>query len=243
MTYIEGKRGGLGMRIFIFLLTGLLMSIQGHSLSHYWLIQQDFIKIGKKELYEEERKKKWEEDRIFFKKKKTPLEVIAAQDLENPQYVFFMPLKDLSSLDLYSPIQKNDSPLLNTCLNFQIFSLHELLPDCSFQSALFFSESRPYLSYVLYDITPGSQKSFEDHLMQIALKQQKKSGVAWNAWKVLIGADGPAYLLCASFASKKELKESQMEEIFEEALVKDILRNRKSGWMKREDSFSLLKKS
>lgn len=219
-----------------------LLCAKGESLSRYWLIEEDFIKLGKKELYEEEKKKRLQGDRDFFNKKRKPFEVIGAQDLENPQYVFLMPLKDLSYLDLYPPIRGEGSSLLNTCVHFRIFSLHELLEDGSFRGGSSFSESRPYLSYIIYDVFPGSEQSFEQHFVEVVLKQPKKSSFAWNSWRTLLGADGPKYLICASFPSKEELKETKLEDLFEEIAIKEIIRNKKSGWMKSQESLSISKK-
>lgn len=232
------------MRNFLslFAMSCFFFCSQVEGASRYWLIQQDFIRLGKRELYEEERKKVLEEDKSFFKKKKTPFEVIGFQDLENPQYAFLMPLKNLSVLDLYAPIHPQDSALFNTCLHFQLFSLHELLEDCSFRSPVVFSAERPFISYSLYDIEPGTQKSFENHMVEVALKQSKKSLLSWNTWKVVLGGDTPKYLICASFETKEDLKNADMDKVFEELQLKDILRNRKSGWMKIETSLSSFKK-
>lgn len=228
--------------IFSLILSCFLLGGSLEALPRYWLIESDFTKLGKKELFEEEKKKDLEELKNFLRKKRRTLEVIGIEDLENPQYVFLMPLKDLSSLDLYPPIHQKELSALATCLHFQVFSLHEMLEDCSFRGTEALVETRPYLSYVLYDIDPGSQQSFEEHLLQISLKQSKKSPFAWNVWKVLLGADLPKYLICASFETKESMKETKLEELLEEAAFKDILRNRKGGWMKRENALSSGKK-
>ena len=78
--------------------------------------------------------------------------------------------------------------------------------------------------------------------MQICLKQSKKAPLSWNTWKVLLGADSPKYLVCAAFSTKEELKDANLESFFEELSIKEILRNKKNGWMKRAEPLSFSKR-
>ena len=211
------------------MLMHLFFTISGESLAKYWVVEEDFLKIGKKEIYEEEKKKSLG--------LKNPMKVKVMEDLENSRYVFFIPLEKLSLLEKIPPFREKAQPLLSTCLHYTIFSLHQWLPKASFQADLIFSKSLPYWCYILYDISPGSQESFEEHLQKIALRQPSSGSRAWGAWKVIIGADTPKYLLCAAFASKEELKDAHLEELWEEALIKEILRNKKSGWLKQAKFF------
>jgi hypothetical protein len=239
------KREGCCMNRWLFFVWALcsIFCLQAGSLPRYWLIEEDFTKLGKKELYEEEKKKNLEYQKNNFHKKRGSFEVVGIEDLENPQYVFFMPLKEVSWMDAYPPIEQKEEGILSSTMNFQIFSLHEFLPDCSFREGDFFSESFSYFSYVLYDVVCGSENSFEEHLARISLKQTKKSPNSWVVWKVLLGADVPKYLVGALFSSKEALKETKLEEVFEEGSVKEIIRNRKSGWMKKRPDFCILKKT
>ncbi len=232
------------MRFFVFSLWACFcfFCTNAESLSQYWLVEEDFIRLGKTDLYEEEKKDDQDREREYFKKKRKKLEVIGLQDLEKPRYVFFKPLKDLSYLELYPPIKEVRSSLLPTCLYFRIFSLYEYLEECSFREREVFSEQRPYLAYIAYDVFPGSQKSFEVHLEEIALKQKKKSPQAWNCFKVLLGSDVPKYLIYVSFYTKDGLKEASLDDIFKESLIKDIIRNKKSGWVKTQESLSISRK-
>ncbi len=220
-----------------------MVSLQAGSMPRYWLIEEDFIKLGKKELYEEEKKKSLEFQKNNFHKKRGFFEVLGIEDLENPQYVFFMPLKEISWIEAYPPIDQKEEGVLSSTMHFEIFSLHEFLSDCSFREGELFSESFPYFSYVLYDVACSSEKSFEEHLSRISLKQTKKSPNSWVVWRVLLGSDVPKYLVVSLFSSKEALKEANLEEFFEESSIKEILRNRKSGWMKKRPDFCILKKT
>lgn len=202
------------------------------AISHYWLVEEDFIKIGKKDLYEEEKKKDLRE---------TSFDVIGVEDLENPQYVFLMPLKGVASLGLYPPIQNRKIPLLDSCLHFKIFSLHEFLPKSSFRAESTFSDATPYFSYGIYSVSPGTELLFEQHLERLVAKQTKLSLLSWRAWKVLMGGDIPKYVICLSFSSKEELKECNLVEVFEEIHIEKMLRDRKVGWMKKQVALSKVK--
>jgi hypothetical protein len=201
------------------------------SLPRYWLLEEDFFKLGKKELFEQEKKTQM---------KSSSWKALVAEDLENPQYVVFTPLKELASLRSYPPVSGSKAPLLDSCLHFQIFSLYELLEECSLKAMETFSKSHPYYLYLLYEIMPASEASFEEHLKLMAARLKEKPEVNWRTWKVLLGGDVPKYLLCLSFSTKEQLKEVKEEELFEELQIKEILRGKKRGWMKQAQELSTL---
>lgn len=219
------------MKMFIFLL-GFCLSF-GHAfaspIEDYWLVQEDFIKFGKGDLYLAEKGKE-------IKELKT--KTFGIEDLENPQYVFLSPLKSLADLSLLEPFAENrGGELLKSCLNFQIFSLHKFLDICSLRPAGVFSEKKPYLFYALYEVTPGAEDAFEGELMKAAAKL-KSGKVSWRTWKCLLAGDCPKYLFCFAFETKEELKDWSMDALFNEEKISEILRGKKSGWMKRESSLS-----
>jgi len=225
------------MKIFI-LFCSIFFTLKGESLPRYWLFEENFFKLGKKELYEEERKKTLE-----------GVDVLAALDLDNPQSVLLMPLKKgLLSLKEYLPFREQTSFLLGTSLHFQVFSLQELLEECCFRPEDVFLESRPYFLYFLYEVEMGQEKVFEEQLKAsilrqiVAQKEKKQEDVqVWRTWKVLLGSDVPKYLICLSFPTKEALKEGK--EVVEEMSIRDILRGKKSGWMKRQDNLTNLKEN
>ncbi len=205
------------------------------ALSEYWLIQEDFIKLGKREFYLEKKQEDLSKQKAWLKDKKELFDIIGAEDLENPQYVFLAPLKNLASLSFYEPIshrEKSRNVLLETTMHFQIFSLHQFLPECSLKEETVFITTKPYFFYALYDITLGSQEIFEKALKEASIRCSKDS-ISWCVFKSLLAGSTPKYLVCLSFATKEELKEWSMEKVLPEITLNDIFRDKKSGWMKR----------
>jgi hypothetical protein len=226
----------------------LVSSIYGTENS-FWLIEQDFIKIGKRDVYEEQQKQALLKKKQRLQKQNGFFQAYTLEDLENPQYAIFMPLETLDTVRSYEPFflsdlerQKQEAPgqnLLDTCLNFHIFSLQEQLLSCSYRIEGTFSQERPYLIYLLYDIVPGYGAFFEKHLEGIAQKQQaEKSQTSWRAWKTLLGGDAPKYLICLSFASKDEMQRAKLEQLFEEPIIKEIIRDKRSGIAKLKNDMT-----
>lgn len=219
------------MKVFIFLLVFCSSFGQAFSspLEEYWLVQEDFIKFGKGDLYLAEKGRE-------IKELKT--KTFGIEDLENPQYVFLSPLKQLADLSLLEPFAENRGrELLKSCLNFQIFSLHMLLEVCSLRPEGVFSEKNPYLFYALYEVNPGTEDSFEGELVKAAAKL-KSGKTSWSTWKCLLAGDCPKYLVCLAFKNKGDLKDWSMDSLFNEEKISEILRGKKSGWMKREKALS-----
>ncbi len=195
----------------------------------YCLIQEDFVKFGKKELYETEKK----QDLQTLQKKIKNFRVCVVEDLENPQFALFMPIEDLSKLSLYLPTTRNEGPLrgqnlLETSLSFSLFSLHRVLEKASLHPENL-EKMRPYWVYLLYDVTPGYEDFLEQHLEKIAYKN-RDSAYCWKVWKTLLGADVPKLLLCVGFATKEEMKEAEVENLFQESTFREVLRGKKQGW-------------
>lgn len=216
------------MRIFLGVVLFLLNmggGIAGNV--EYWLIQEDFIKMGKKELYETQKISQ-------LKKRETP--VIGIADLENPQFLFLEPLKNLASLVQYPPfVDQAKDVLLETCLNFQIYSLHQLIEKSSLRPKETFLESRPYYFYAIYEVEPEAGGVLEEIMAKsVALAKKENS---WCFWKTLLGGDCPKYVFCASFATKEQMKEWSMDTVIEEPGLKHVLRGKKTGWMKRHKEF------
>lgn len=186
--------------------------------SEYVLIQEDSIKLGKKGFYEEQ------------KRKGLPKEVLGLEDLENPQMVYLLPLKGLE--DLAGLLEGKKEPLIDTCLHFQVFSLHRALKELSLGDTL--QGKAPYILYAVYEVALGGEEAFESMLAG----QVKKGKGNFATWKSLIAGDTPKYVIASSFASKEDLEEAKMEEILDESSIRGILRGKKTGWMKRSPSLS-----
>ena len=196
----------------------------------YWLVQEDFIRLGKRDLYEAQKTQQLQKDQLSS--------VITLEDLENPQYVFLYPLKDFSSLSQYPPIaQEKKNVSLDVCLHFQVYSLHELLREASFGIETVIVGSNPYFLYVLYDIVPGHEEHFESEITKAA-KQLAPEGIKWCTWRSLFAGDSPKYLLGFSFPNKEEMMEWSMKKVWDEVQFKEMIRDKKMGWMKKRDFLS-----
>lgn len=191
--------------------------------NEYWLLEQDFVKMGKKELYENQKT-------AWVKKQSYPIFAIA--DLENPQFLFLMPLKNISSLGSYPPLLNQlQDPLIETCLNFQVFSLFQLLDVSPGRPNELFTEDKPYYFYVVYDMTLDAKESLEQ-----AFAKVKSSGKFSNGclWKGLLSGDCPKYVFCISFKNKEEMTDWSMEKMLDEGAFKSGLRDKKTGWMRKQ---------
>jgi hypothetical protein len=203
--------------------------------SSYLLVQEDFIKLGKKELYQEQVQKIQGKQVDAFKERSAPFISIGMEDLENPRMLFFTPVQDLASLDLYPPFtERTQEILFNTCLNFQIFSLYRQL--FSENKPIAFPASKPYYCYVVYDVTPSGQSIFEEALIKAISSQE--SAPFLGAWKSLFAGAEPSYMLYFSFETKEQLKEWSVESFLDVGAFKEILRSKKQGWMKQEEKIS-----
>ena len=224
--------------IFLFVFCLSLGQVAFSEEPEYWLIQQELIRMGKRDLYEVQKRDFLKKQADSFKKQKNAFSVLGAEDLENPRYVFLMPLQKLDSLGLYPPMaQSEKNPLLETCLHFKITSLHELLKKCSLRPSETFKETHPYYLYILYDVEPDSEKVFEEQLAMTVAKQVDPL-FSFCTWKALLAGDSPMYLICISFETKEKMKEWPVDKFLDKTGVKEVLRGEKSGWMKRSPKLS-----
>ncbi|MES2199383.1 MAG: hypothetical protein V4489_04370 [Chlamydiota bacterium] len=216
------------MRIFfVVVMVFLSMGKASAGTPEYWLIQQDFIKMGTRELYETQK---------LLELKKQSYQIIGAADLVDPEFLFLMPVEKLAYLDRYPPFKEQPKEkLLESCINFQIFSLHQLLEKSSLNPMETFLEAKPYYFYAIYEMEPGAGFSLEDIMEKKALSQKK--GESWCFWKSLLAGEYPKYIFCTSFATKEEMKEWSMEKIIDEPGLKNVLRGKKTGWMKSQKEF------
>lgn len=218
------------MKLFL-VVVAIFLNVGGWAAekTDYWLIQQDFIKMGKREIYEKQK---------AIQLKKQSYQVIGISDLENPACLFLMPIKKLSDLERYPPFKNPvKDNVLASCINFQIFSLHELLRKSSLRPEETFLESRPYYFYVIYETEQEAGSDLEEIMTKRASSQ--KMGDSWCFWKALLGGEYPKYIFCTSFATKEEMKEWSMETMLDEPGLKNVLRDKKTGWMKRQNEFCL----
>ncbi len=214
----------LSLFVFFLSLGGLIAEE-----AEYWLIQQDFIKMGTRELYEAQKS---------LQIKKQSYQVIGVADLVDPEFLFLMPVKKIAYLDRYPPFKEPlKNGLLESCINFQIFSLHQLLEKSSSRPKETFSEDKPYYFYAIYEVSLEAGAALEALMAKSSFSQKKEK--SWCFWRSLLAGEYPKYIFCTSFATKEELKEWSMENVLDTPELKNIIRDKKTGWMKRQKEFCL----
>ncbi len=197
------------MKRFLLTLFALWIGLSAYA-GELWIIEQDFIKFGKKEAYE-----RYKSDLL----KEYP--VYAWKDINDPEYLYLRPLKSLKALGAI----ETPEPYAST-INFSIQSLHAFLPECSFvptwKESLF---AYPAVYYYLYSIVPGNTAIFEEQLKKVALDQK----APFRTWKVLMGADVPKYIIAVFGNTTDEAKKSGESMEFITPSMKPLLRNEKHG--------------
>jgi hypothetical protein len=229
-------------RIFIGIISfGFAM---GHCDEGIWLIEQDFVKFGKRDVYEAF---KIEQKADFLKK--VGFSRFCIDDVDSSQYIYLIPVQDFNGLNalmkrrssfhqtLTLEEKQNILPFLST-VNFFMESVHRQLPSCSFvpmgkESLLAYSA----VSYYVYGINPGNGPSFEERLKNIAEAQNtSENPVCFRTWRVLFGADVPSYVIAVFGNSPKEAKNLASKLRIIDKEMKNILRQEKKGsGIMRED--------
>ena len=235
-----------GIWIFLFsisLITNVLAAKSGKEQAPIWMIEEDFVKFGKKDAYEL-LESKWIERLLKFSSKKTVFPSYAFQDLENPQYVYFTPLKSFGSIDTLMQTKRSfqaslsaqewdeSSHALSSTLNFKIFSLHQFISECSYfpeeADGSFFH--RPHVYYTIFSLEPGTQVDFENELQKKMVEfEQMKATICVRTWRVVFGSDVPKYLVCAYAATEEELEKQIDDFKFVGMVTKDFIRNQRKG--------------
>jgi hypothetical protein len=203
-----------------------------------WLVQQEFVRFGKKDLYEEW-KMQWLNKWRIYEGRKLP--VLTIEDSEGSQFLYLVPVQNydelgryfqrqkkfLDSMDVF--LQKNYAALTSSTLNFRIFSLHHYLPDCSYipKGTNCAIDKLPKIKYMMCSVTPGNEVAFESYLEKAVFSNQKRqSSVCWRSWKVIFGGDVPKYIIAFFAADEDSL--SKAPELLD-SKIKDIVLRLKEG--------------
>jgi hypothetical protein len=181
-----------------------------------WAVQQEFIQIDKKQIYE-------------MVKKEGLLDLKQPQycfyDPKDREYIYLMPFASLSALEGYR--QKiavpRQSTLLNSILNFTVASLQELQTTLSYGFKGNLSET-PSAAYQIFTVLPDAEKAFRDRLRLVVLQHQK-SAYCWGVWKVVYGSELPKYVLWHFAPDEKSL----------EAQLKAVKLDVNSKWIRRQE--------
>lgn len=227
------------MRCLIGFVCGLLavagVQAKQSEVSDIWMVRQDFVKFGKKEVYEAA-KKQYVQGLSQFERKRALFSSYAIQAIDSPQYLYLTPVGSYGGLDRLLKQQesfKNSFKPLdweammgaeNSAMNFLFNNLQKFLPAASYVpkgKENFFS--LPYVYVYWIQIAPGQSSAFEDHLERL-VKQQEGVPNCWRVWKGTFGHTLPQYFIVVFAATEKEAEEraSQIDFIF--GPVKQIVR-------------------
>src|SRR5579871_4872467 len=188
------------------ILSGLFLMGIGHG-EELWVVEQDFVKFGKKEVFEKSKKE------LLDASGKTFL-TFAAQEDDLLQYVFFICVKNFRGLGNFlesaDPANSDVRALYSSTLNFLVRSLDAYLPECSSvpkgKEAL---TAYSHISFYLFGITPGNEEIFEAQLQKVASEQAEKT--CFRSWKILMGSDAPKYFVAVFADGEKQAKKSAEE--------------------------------
>ena len=202
-----------------------------------WLARRDLIKFGKKEAYEEGQK--WVAEGFSkFVKKRDAFPSYAIQILDSPEYIYLTSVGSFEGLDSlmkqkkafessYSAQDWEIKRLERTStINFFFRNIQQFLPQCSCISIgaeRFNSFPHVYLYWI--EVMPGQEKTFEEHLSQLAGKELKeKSSLCWRAWREFAGGALPQYLIVLFAPTEKGLEDAIKKVEFIPSTYKQILR-------------------
>ena len=227
--------------------------------SSVWLIQEEFIKFGKKEVYEAQQQnwlqgfKKTLSSGGFWRSKSGFWPIYGMQAIDEPQYIYLIPLKNTAALDDFivkkssynegmSQEDKNQRQILLSCMNFTISSLHQYVKSCSSGPDDAASwQKNPFVHYWVFGITPGNDQNFEAQIQKVVTGVNAKgSVVALRVWRVLLGADTPKYVIVLQAASQEALDLQVKSLEFVDGTIKDIVRNQREGSAFMKDSLSMM---
>lgn len=194
-----------------------------------WVVEQDFVKLGKREAYE-----KYKKENIEGISKGKEFSVFAFEESDRAQYLFLVPLPSFTAVGKYTEkgtqyAEKMGQALLPyfSTIHFTIESLHQYCPNCSFPAGI---GELLGVYYTAIGISPGDERLFEEHLEKIAAAQKGlKDPTYFRTWKVLYGSDVPKYLVAVFGSSEKEAEKRALSLEIIRGEWKNIVRQQKSG--------------
>ncbi len=209
----------------------------GHCFEDLWLIEQDFVKFGKKEAYEAY-KKDLQKDFV----RNIGAAQYCIEDAESSQFIYLIAVRDFKGLStlmekrmkFHERMEQGDEkqilPFLST-VNFFIESVHRILPECSYVPANKGSlVSFPAVYYKVYGIVPGNGPVFEDRLKLLAEAQaQSENPICFRTWRVLFAAEVPSYVVVVFADSMKEAKRLEEKLQVIDGQMKNIVRQERKG--------------
>lgn len=187
-----------------------LFSLGANEFDSLWIIEENFLQLGKKETYEKYAK---ELRREFVKQYRFP--TVAYQEVDGEEYIYLTPVKGFSDAGVFltqweefirSLPPQTFLPYANS-LNFTIKTLNGYLETCSYipgkkKKELFY----PYAQFYMVNIEPAYASDLEAHLNSLAQKQRNThSTLCFKTWKEIIGCELPRYVIALFGSSEKEM--------------------------------------
>ena len=170
----------------------ILALLRAPLLSNFWLVEQEYIKIDKQEIYETIRKGASKESEFCF------------YDAQDRAYVYLRP----STGEARQP--SKPPSLLNSILNFTVSTLQELQPDLSSRFTGHLEET-PYAAYQIFSVLPVAEKVFCEQLHKVAIEYEKSS-FCWGVWKIIYGSELPKYVI-GFFAPDAKSLETELKTV------------------------------
>lgn len=223
------------MRLFfvIFVLVGILQA--GPEDREIWVIEQEFVKFGKKDAYEVA-KKRWIADFEQFTAHRAPT-IVGLENGSDNEYFYLIPLSNFAEIDSYRKQERDfktssggsnrmiESQVINSLLNFKVLTIHQYKVACSYCRPSLSMLKAPKVSYEIYTLNPGSEEAFEQMLIEkVSEAVKEKSQACWRVWKMLFGAEVPKYTI-AYFSSGEDPSHIQLVD----ASMNDVIRRKQEG--------------
>jgi len=197
------------MRYWIFSLF-FLFSLSASEFDSLWIIEENFLQLGKKETYEKYAKELRKE---FAKQYRFP--TFAYQEIDGEEYIYLTPVKGFRDAGIFlmqweqfmrSLPPQTFLPYTNS-LNFTIKTMHGYLETCSYTPNRKGKDSSyPYAYFYMVNIEPAYANDLEAHLNTLSQQQRDAhSSVCFKTWKEIIGCELPRYVIALFGSSEKEM--------------------------------------
>lgn len=185
-----------------------------------WVIDEEFVKFGKKEVYEEQKKgmvRRWN----------LKGNVIAIEDKDVPRFLYLCEMENYGEMDQWDKdwqtfwrgLNKEELVKFDSLINFKVKSAQVEVVNVGGD---FFT--MPSIRYLVVGIVPGNDWTFVKHIKGMIGKVETK-GLGMKVWRIVMGGDMPKFVVCVNGKSEDELEEIDVLE----GLPKDAIRGVKSG--------------
>lgn len=197
------------MRYWFFSLL-FALSLGASEFDALYIIEENFIRLGKKDTYEKYAK---ELRREFVKQ--YGFSYHAYQEADGEEYIYLTPVKGFSEAGTFlsesehfmrSLPPQTFLPYAST-LHFTIKTLHAFLETCSYVPAKQGKTGPyPYVNFHFVNIEPAYANDLEAHLNALAQQQRNdQSTLCFKTWKEILGTELPCYVIGVFGASEKEI--------------------------------------